>query len=342
MEKAKQASPQGKNADQQKALSQEERTSLAQIAYRCYKKALTWIDKQRDLFNPLQYEREHTASSLYQTKALGELGLLCLLYQRCNEGMQEPAIDHFLHLMHTIWQQPEYQERIVRRPEFFQLHVMVYVVLQQCRVIDESYKATIQQVIDQDYVTATETTAMRLLDRRHLLDCGGFNHALPAYTELYQRTLLAQTPPAVYFTDTDVYAITHTLFYLTDFGRRAAPVLQDPHLLIVRWYIETLLGIYVRRQHWDLVGELLLDCYCLHWYPAIIFPLALEGLAAAQLADGAIAGPRFSAEHSAALLEPERRNYLFEQHYHTTVVNAITCFLLYQELRSDNDMHMQR
>jgi hypothetical protein len=70
--------------------------------------------------------------------------------------------------------------------------------------------------------------------------------------------------------------------------------------------------------------------------------LALECLVNAQLPDGAIPGPRFLEEHSSALQESERQNYFFEQNYHTTVVNAITCFLLYQELSSDNDMHMQR
>lgn len=305
----------------------------AQQLYFYYKKAFHWIDQHRDLFNPLQHEEENNASSLYQTKALGELGLLCLLYHRHATGSREPEVERFLRLIYDIWQHAEFQERIVRRPEYFQLHIMVYVVLQQCNMINNSYKEIIQQIIDQKYVTATETTAMRLLDRRHMLDCGQFDHSLPSYEELYKNTLLAKEPAIVYLTDTDVYAITHALFYLTDFGRCVAPVLDGDHLLAVRWIIETLLGLYLRRRHWDLVGELLLDCYCLHWYPDIIFTLAWEILMEAQLADGSIPGPRFSEEHLSLLPDSQKMQYCFEQNYHTTIVNAITSFLIYQELQ---------
>jgi hypothetical protein len=306
------------------------------------KKAFHWIDQHRHLFNPLQHEQENNSSSLFQTKALGELGLLCMLYHRSAVDSQEPEIEHFLRLIYEVWQHPEFQERITRRPEYFQLYAMVYVVLQQCHMINDSYKATIQQVIDQHYVTATETTPMRLLDRRHLLDCGKFDHSLPSYEELYKHTLLAHEPSIVYLTDTDVYAITHTIFYLTDFGHRVAPELDEDHLLTVRWIIETLLGLYLRRRHWDLVGELLLDCYCLHWYPDIVFTVAWEILIEAQLADGSMPGPRFSEEQLSGLRDHQRTLYCFEQNYHSTIVNAITSFLIHQDLQHDYSENLKR
>ncbi|HEY7415346.1 MAG TPA: hypothetical protein VH593_09150, partial [Ktedonobacteraceae bacterium] len=190
-----------------------------------YKKAFRWIDRYKNLFDPLDHEWEKDTPDIYQTKALGELGLLCLLYHRYDREMKENEVKGFLHLIFDVWQHAEYRERIVRRPEYFQLHVMVYITLQQCGMIDTSYKGIIQQVIDQRYVTETETTAMRLLDRRHMLDSGQFSHSLPSYEELYKNTILAKEPSLIYLTDTDVYAITHTLFYLTDFGRRNASVL---------------------------------------------------------------------------------------------------------------------
>ncbi|HTK06687.1 MAG TPA: hypothetical protein VL485_05940 [Ktedonobacteraceae bacterium] len=307
-----------------------------------YKRAFSWIDQHRDLFNPLQNEREENTANLYQTKALGELGLLCLLYQRYSVGDRESEIERSLQLIHTIWQHADYHERIVRRPEYFQLHTMIYVVLQQCAVIDDTYKAVIQQVLDQNYVIATETTPMRLLDRRHMLDCGTFHHSLPSYQELYKQTLLAHEPPAVYLTDTDVYAITHTLFYITDFGRSTTSVIAGDHLLAVHWLIEILLGVYLRRRNWDLVGELLLDCYCLHWYPDIIFTVAWECLLEAQFPNGSIPGPRFSVEQLAQMQDSQQVRYCFEQNYHTTIVNAITSFLIYQDLNGNTSENLKR
>jgi hypothetical protein len=292
-----------------------------------YQNAFRWLDQNIDLFDPLKNENGSTSLYLYQTKALGELGLLCMLYHRCSDGILEPTVERFLSFIYSAWQRPAYQENIVRRPEYFQIYAMIYIVLQQCKIINDSYKGIIQRTLDQGYITATETTPMRLLDRRHLLDCGKFNHNLPSYEELYKNTLLAKNPPLFYLTDADVYAITHTLFYLTDFGRASAPMLAGEHLSTIQWIIETLLGVYLRRKHWDLVGELLLCCLCIHWYPDIIFTLAWEALMKNQLPDGSIPGPRFSEEQASKKEGAQRKQYCFEQNYHTTIVCSITCFL---------------
>jgi hypothetical protein len=97
----------------------------------------------------------------------------------------------------------------------------------------------------------------------------------------------------------------------------------------VRWMIETLLGVYLRHKHWDLVGELLLACQCLHWFPEIIFETAWETVLQSQLPDGSIPGPRFSVEQLSSMDSVQKRDYCFEQNYHTTIVNAMAGFLAY-------------
>ena len=302
------------------------RLPLQQLSH-FYHHAFDWLDHNLELFNPLNNAQASPASNLYQAKALGELGLLCMLYYRHAQGQHDPRIERFLRLIHTVWQQAGYKERIIRKPEHFQIYAMIYVVLQQCHMLDDTERELIQRVIDQGYATAIETTPMRLLDRRHLLDCGSFHHTLPSYKEIYAGTLLAKTPPPVYLTDVDVYAITHTLFYLTDFGSRPMTMFDEEHLARVRWLVEVLLGIYVRRMHWDLVGELLFNCYCMHWYPDVTFDTSWEILIQAQLPDGSVPGPRFSTEHLSQLQDTEKSEYCFEHNYHTTIVTAITAFL---------------
>ena len=303
--------------------------------YLFHQRALAWIDAHLESFSPLTGGRAGCSVTIYQTKALGELALLCMLSSRATRDGPEPTIELFLRFIHTIWQHPQFQERIYRQPAYFYLHLMLYVVLRQYHLIDASTQEMIQCVIDQGYVTAVETTPMRLLDRRHMLDAGQFQHTLPSYEQLYAQTLLAQTPPPFYYSDTDAYAITHTLFYLTDFGARSTPALAGEHLANVHWTIETLLGLYLYRQHWDLVGELLLDCYCLHWYPDVLVPIAWETVWNAQLPDGSIPGPRFSEAKLEQLESEQRKQYCFEQNYHTTLVQAITSFLIYHHLKDD-------
>jgi hypothetical protein len=297
--------------------------------------ALDWIGQNLPLFDPLIAKVDNQPASIYHTKAMGELGLLCLLCYRYREGASDMHIERFLDFIQRIWMQPAYKERIARNPAYFQIYAMTYVVLRQCRRIDDTDQAYIQRILEQGYVMATETTAMRLLDRRHMLDAGNFYHRLPSYEDLYERTLLAQTPSAIYLTDMDVYAITHTLFYFTDFGRYATDTWDHLHLHAVQWTIKTLLGVYTRHQHWDLVAELLLCCHCLHWQPAVVFTLVWERLMAAQLSDGALPGPRYSATCSAELAEKEKQDYCFEQNYHTTIVGAMAGFLISQWLKHD-------
>lgn len=303
--------------------------------YLFHQRALAWIDHHLEAFNPLTSERDSSALTIYQTKALGELALLCMLSARHTRGKPEPTIERFLRFIHAIWQRPQFQEKIYRQPTYFYLYLMLYVVLRQSHFIDDSAQEMIQRAIDQGYVTAVETTPMRLLDRRHMLDAGQFQHTLPSYEELYAQTLLAQASPPFYYTDTDAYAITHTLFYLTDFGKRSTPALSGEHRSTVHWLIETLLGLYLYRKHWDLVGELLLDCYCLHRYPDILVPIAWEAVWRAQLPDGSIPGPRFSAPRLEQMDDEQGKQYCFEQNYHTTLVHAITSFLIYHRLKDD-------
>ncbi|MGI0014511.1 MAG: DUF6895 family protein, partial [Nitrososphaera sp.] len=189
------------------------------------------------------------------------------------------------------------------------------------------YHEIIQHILDQGYTTAVEDVPFRVMDLRHMLDSGGFKHNFPSYDHLYQQTLLAKTPPLLYLTDADVYSITHTLFYLADFGFRPIEAIPGEQLPTVCWIIGALLGIYLRSSNWDLVGELLLACRCLRWPPPFVFDTAWDALLDAQLPDGSIPGPEFLKEEMQKLNELERRTYCFEKNYHTTLVSALACFL---------------
>lgn len=294
---------------------------------KCLDGAFGWITQNLELFHPFLNETEGGEPDLYRSKALCELGLMCMLYYRCTEEALDPRVQNFVSFIHDIWQQPAYQDRGVRNLETFRLYTMIYVNLLRCGAVESSYSEIIQRFLEQGYVTAVELVPMRVLDFRHMLDSGGFRHNLQSYDDIYQATLLAKTPPLVYFTDSDVYDITHTLFYVTDFGSQPASVLPKEQIPTVQWMIGALLGVYLRRRNWDIVGELLLNCLCLRWYPPIVFDVAWDSLLQAQLPDGSTPGPLFSQEERQKLDEAEQRAYDFKHNYHTTLVCAITCFL---------------
>jgi hypothetical protein len=204
--------------------------------------------------------------------------------------------------------------------------------LLRCGIADRSYHEILQRILDEGYALSVEEVPNRAIDFRHMLDCADLKHNLPSYTCLYQATLLAKAPPLLYLTDEDVYSITHTLFYLADFGFRRFTAIPDEHLPTVRWLIGTLIGIYLRQRNWDLVAELLLNCRCLHWFPPLIYDCAWDALLAAQLKDGSVPGPEFSEEEMYQLNELDQRSYGFKKNYHTTIVSAWAAFLSDQHI----------
>src|SRR5262249_44813089 len=121
----------------------------------------------------------------------------------------------------------------------------------------------IQSVVDTGYALAVEMVPFRMMDLRHVLDHAGIRHTLPVMEYSLARTMLAQRPPVFYLTSADVYCLTHTIFYLTDFGFTPVDLIEPSSLEVYRRLAEQLLGLYVRLRDWDLTAELLVCTHCL-------------------------------------------------------------------------------
>ena len=279
--------------------------------------AFNWFVHNLELFDPFKLSIE---PDIFYSKPLLELACTCMFYERCIQTDRDPRVRQFISFIHDVWQRPEYRERLVRNPEMLRMYGMTCIALVHCGAGEHSYHEIFQRVLDQGYATAVEEVPYRCLDLRNMLDCGGFRHNLPSYISLYQKTLLAATPPLLYLTTEDVYSITHTLFYLSDFGACSVDAILEEQLPTVRWMIGALLGIFLRLRNWDLVAELLICCRCLRWSPPSVFEAAWEGLLDAQFPDGSVPGPTFSKDKMQQLSESEQRTYYVKQNYHTTLV----------------------
>ena len=131
-------------------------------------------------------------------------------------------------------------------------------------------------------------------------------------TELAARTLLGAYPEP-WAVDLDaLYAITHTVYHLTDWAARPNGLpahLQDYlHAWLPVW-----LEVYLEAGHWDVVAELLVVDLCLA-QPAYPAP-AWTRLRAAQHADGLL-----PAE---AWRDTRTTKNLVRNHYHSGVVATI-------------------
>jgi hypothetical protein len=129
---------------------------------------------------------------------------------------------------------------------------------------------------------------------------------------LTDRTWLGGTPEPWATDLLTLYAMTHTVFHLTDWAAHPDDLPAQLQTYLRAW-LPAWLEVYVEAGQWDLVGELLIVDLCLA-EPGN-HPQAWEALARAQQSDGLLpAGPeRVSPDVVKA----------FRDHYHPTVVAAI-------------------
>lgn len=138
---------------------------------------------------------------------------------------------------------------------------------------------------------------------------------LPARRDLAgltARTWLGGTPEpwaADLFT---LYAMTHTVFHLTDWGARPDGLPAHLQAYLHAW-LPAWLEVYLEAGHWDLVAEMLIVDLCLTEpdYPAS----AWDALARAQRPDGLLPAEPWRVSRDAAMA--------VRNHYHSTAVAAI-------------------
>jgi len=283
--------------------------------------ALDWIETNLVAFDPLI---DGIKPDALRNKALAELSFMCDCLCRALP-MQRVRAHRILSFVAKTWQRAAYQDLIVRNPESLQLYALTYSSLRNAGFDVASAAPMIQAVVDAGYSLALEMVPFRKMDLRHVLDHAGIQHSLPTMAESFAQTMLAQRPPLHYLTSADVYCLTHTIFYLTDFGFDPVDGIKSTELDAYRGMVEQLLGLQVRLRDWDLAAELLICTYCLKSPSSEVQSAAMRALTAAQLVDGSVPAPRFDPKG-----EDARRagaSYAFEHNYHTTLVAALAAIL---------------
>ena len=222
--------------------------------------ALAWLHANLDEFEPFRGKDQPEG---YRQKALLELAMLCM-WLRDKSIFWDPRIVGFLRFVSHTHADPLFHERLFRVDNAFVRHVATVIALDACAVPrDDYYRGVIQDLLDHGNASIRSGLRHGMLELRYFLDRGGFQHRLPPYEALYESGILSKPLNVLYVTDHDTYTITHALFFLTDFGARSIPGITASRFEEVCSTVAHLLGIYIHRGDWDLVGELLLCCLCL-------------------------------------------------------------------------------
>jgi len=122
----------------------------------------------------------------------------------------------------------------------------------------------------------------------------------------------------------DAYALTHMLFYVSDFARRSCPALSRARTSVLA-DVRSLLVRYVRLEDYDLAGELLMAWPELRaeWDPVSAF--CFRVLADVEDRAGLLPCGNVDRDRAAGLNPAESRRYLTATAYHTAFVMGFCC-----------------
>jgi hypothetical protein len=268
-------------------------------------------------------------------KAFGELALVYAYLQE----WRNPALSEHLPLWRTFiikhLEDPAFAQLARKRPAIAFAYLIPYLMLRATGYRSAYHEETLRLLRRGNLLRAAEVVPYRVLEREHALYKSGWTRDEPRWRHLARATVLLQCNNPAAWDDEAAYSVTHTLFYLTDFGNR------DAHLSLSELdravdTVECLLLHYWRIGHWDLVGELLVNLNCLRNCGSPIYEAAARAYHAAWREDGTVPGTHRAIRASPARGEAARQldrdkavtrktSALFRLRYHPTLVAVLYC-----------------
>ncbi|MEV4881123.1 DUF6895 family protein [Streptomyces cyaneofuscatus] len=257
-----------------------------------------------------------------RVKALLQLALLRRVWDRT--APSDPGLAETTAVVERAWQRPDFARLIALDPRYARQFQLMFAALAPAGTVTGAHRAALDRLAADGYLTPRRKSPYLHLETRYHADLAGIGHRLAPYEELYASGLAARAHelPAA---GLDVCEITHTVFYLSDFGLRE-PGPTGRALERLARVVEGLTDHCVREGAWDLTAKLVLAQHCLGLDPLRTSSgaAAVRMLARAQAPDGAIPG-RSAAESAPADATPEA---FFRRAYQATLGTALAMLVV--------------
>jgi hypothetical protein len=184
-----------------------------------------------------------------------------------------------------------------------------------------SIERLLRRAVTHGFASLNERGTFRLMDMRWTFGLLDPSLVRPV-EELLPFSTLAASPHPLYTANEDEYAITHALYYLTDFGcRTRLPELPSD----IEQMIDPFLAWNAVHQDLDLLGEFLIAAMVLHTPMSPAFKFAWHLFTMAWEDAGGLVGPEYSPARLAQLAQEEAGATEFLENYHTRFVGGILC-----------------
>jgi hypothetical protein len=287
------------------------------------KKSLKWINNNLEHFNPLSKINDMDIISV--NKPYVELHLMLWIANRNKDFISEEnllVIEKISKFAQNILLSPSYYEQILIKPENIRINgatMMFYLNYNSNKILEDILKRVYPVAIK----ISPELTPFRKMDLEYslqLVDKVLGRDEIKNMSSLAENTILGTDIDMINYTIDDEYALTHSLFYLTDFGEKSISHKKQD---IIEHSILTLCVKNMLIGDMDLLGEYIINILNLN-IETDICKIAFMELLNSQNRDGYFPGPERGKKHEIK----NNSKDLFRVNYHTTLV-AIMAIIFY-------------
>lgn len=280
-------------------------------------RAAAWLADRATYLDPALAAPD---TALFSRKALVEVALLVGLRARL-DGPLDATYTRLLDVLVDVAGRPSYRELVRRDRRALLLYAGTYAALRLCGREDEDLRHALVATVDGRYATSFERVPYRHLDLLHTLELAGIASPAPDYAQVLPMTLLVADPNVWELSVSDLYAITHAVFYVTDFGQREVAWPAGTTTAGVADLLLACLAVARAREDADLVGELLMCLTCVRAPESAFERSARAWLRSWQEPDGRLEGPPGVIPRR--LTEADADWGSWATAYHTTIVGAL-------------------
>lgn len=287
---------------------------------------LSWLCTNLDLFDPPQEDAirdiaPERIEPCRARKAFGELGAALRIAQRAPSLRSHPEVRRLLEGWLAMAERRAIFFDIRRRHHLVPHAGVALATMTALGCEADVVRRSLQSVLDRNFMDRAERSAWQKLDLKYYFDAAGLVHAFPADDALMAASCLPDPPSLADIHVVDLYAITHLVFHLTDFGRRPLPGSDAGVAEAARAYVACALAMCLYDRDYDLAAEFLICRSCLETRSDELDRAAADALCVAQLPSGFVPDRRWLAGMPEMPDAAAARREDFFAVYHPTLVS---------------------
>lgn len=198
-----------------------------------------------------------------QLKALSELALtseIVLLNRGGDAGLKKMNLEWLSHCWSQLNQGETLRKAIETRSDFL-LFAAMYLPFQRNGMINEHLERSVRDALRIRGATSHEFPSWVLLLMVRALNVLNIDSPW-TIDSCFRSTWLCSQPDPWTISDSSAYSLTHTVFFLTDFGQESHRLPEEHRRYLALW-LPVWMEHYKTALHYDMLSEMIMVARCI-------------------------------------------------------------------------------